>query len=158
MYRKRAEYIGKVGYPIVHMQSVSSPHVRTSFDLLADAYCSTKIFVNLPALSRLLVTKVTEVMACGTFLLTPRLDHPSAYRNMEPSEHRKHLVYYDPDDPGEIGRLVNYYLANPAERDAIAAAGRAEVIKNHAMRLPLRNILDDAESGARPAATRGKRQ
>jgi hypothetical protein len=48
---------------------------------------------------------------------------------MEPSEHRKHLVYYDPDDPGEIGRLVNYYLANPAERDAIAAAGRAEVIK-----------------------------
>ena len=48
---------------------------------------------------------------------------------MEPFEHRKHLVYYDPDDPGEIGRLVNYYLANPAERDAIAAAGRAEVIK-----------------------------
>ena len=48
---------------------------------------------------------------------------------MEPSEHRKHLDSYDPDDPGEIGRLVNYYLANPAERDAIAAAGRAEVIK-----------------------------
>ena len=72
---------------------------------------------------------------------------------MEPSEHRKHLVYYDPDDPGEIGRLVNYYLANPAERDAIAAAGRAEVIKNHAMRLPLRKILDDAESGAHMASS-----
>ena len=113
MYQKRAEYVGRIGYPLVRMQSVSSPNVRTSFDLLADAYCSTKIFVNLPALSRLLVTKVTEVMACGTFLLTPRLDHHSAYRNMEPFEHGKHLVYYNPDDPEEIARLVNYYLANP---------------------------------------------
>ena len=148
MYQKRAEYVGRIGYPLVRMQSVSSPNVRTSFDLLADAYCSTKIFVNLPALSRLLVTKVTEVMACGTFLLTPRLDHHSAYRNMEPFEHGKHLVYYNPDDPEEIARLVNYYLANPSERDAIAAAGRAEVVQNYPMRLPLRKILDDAESGA----------
>ena len=70
MYRKRAEYIGNVGYPIVHIQSVSSSNVRTSFDLLVDAYCSTKIFVNLPGLSRLLVRKITKVMACGTFPLT----------------------------------------------------------------------------------------
>ena len=129
MYRKRAEYIGNVGYPFVHIQSVSSSNVRTSFDLLVDAYCSTKIFVNLPGLSRLLVRKITEVMACGTFPLTSSSRSSSAYRNMEPSEHRKHIVYYDPDDPGEIGRQVTYYLANPAERDAIAAAGRAEVIK-----------------------------
>ena len=59
-----------VGYPIVHIQSVSSSNVRTSFDLLVDAYCSTKIFVNLPGLSRLLVRKITKVMACGTFPLT----------------------------------------------------------------------------------------
>ena len=42
---------------------------------------------------------------------------------------------------------------NPAERDAIAAAGRAHVTKNHAMRLPLRKILDDAESGAHAASS-----
>ena len=145
MYPKRAEYVGRIGYPLVRMQSVASPNPRTSFELLANAYCATKIFVNLPALSRLLVTKVTEVMACGTFLLTPRLDHPSALRNMDLFEHRKHLVYYDPNDPEEIGRLVTYYLANPSEREAIAAAGRDEVVANYPMQLPLRKIVHDAE-------------
>jgi spore maturation protein CgeB len=71
---------------------------------------------------------------------------------MEPFEDRKHLVYYNPDDPEEIARLVNYYLANPTERDAIAAAGRAEVLQKHAMRLPMRKILDDAEKSGTTAA------
>lgn len=145
IYPKRAEYLARIPYKLERIQSVSSPDVRRSFALLADAYGSTRIFVNLPALSRLLVTKVTEVMACGTFLLTPRLDHPSAHRNMAPFEDRKHLVYYDPHAPAEIARLIEYYLAHPAERDAIAAAGRAEILKNHAMRLPLQKILDDAQ-------------
>jgi hypothetical protein len=154
MYRKRAEYLARIGYSLARIQSVSSPDVRKSFELLADAYCSTRIFVNLPAYSRLLVTKVVEVMACGTFLLTPRLDHPSAYRNMAPFQDCKHLVYYDPHDPEEIARLVYYYLENSSEREAIAAAGRDEVIKNHSMRTPLRKMITDAESGAMmPAAS-----
>jgi hypothetical protein len=148
IYPKRAQYLARIPYKLQRIQSVSSPDVRRSFELLADAYGSTKIFVNLPALSRLLVTKVSEVMACGTFLLTPRLDHPSALRNMAPFEDRRHLVYYDPNRPEEIADLVTYYLAHPEEREAIAAAGRAEILKNHAMRLPLQKILDDAQSGA----------
>ena len=147
MYPKRAEFMARIGYSLARIQSVSSPDVRKSFELLANAYCSTRIFVNLPAYSRLLVTKVTEVMACGTFLLTPRLDHPSAYRNMAPFENGKHLVYYDAGDPQEIAKLVYYYIENSSELEAIAAAGRDEVLKSHSMVVPLRKILSDAESG-----------
>ena len=150
MYKKRAEYIASMGFPLARMQPVSSPDVRASFELLADAYCSTKIFVNLPALSRLLVTKVTEVMACGTLLLTPLLDHPSGYRNMDIFENRKHLVYYDPAAPQDIAKLVGHYLANPDERAVIAAAGRAEVLRKHAMHIPLQKILDDAARSLAP--------
>ncbi|MBX9709512.1 MAG: glycosyltransferase [Xanthobacteraceae bacterium] len=144
LYPKREQYLSRVGFPLQRMQSVSSPDTRKSFELLAEAYRSTKIFVNLPALSRLLVGKVFEVMASGTFLLTPRLDHPSALANMSLFESGKHLVYYDPEKPEEIGRLVKYYLDHPEERRAIAQAGHDEVHKHHTLRLRLQKILDDA--------------
>lgn len=152
MYKKRAEYIGRIGYPLVRIQSVTSNDVRKSFELLADAYCAPKIFVNLPAYSRLLVTKVTEVMACGTFLLTPRLDHPTAQRNMLPFENGRHLVYYDPEAPENLAAIIRHYLANPKEREAIAAAGQVEVVENHAMHLPLMKIIQDAEMSAAATA------
>src|SRR5580698_6188037 len=41
---------------------------------LASDYRRIKLFLNLPALSRLLVTKLYEVMACGTFIATPELN------------------------------------------------------------------------------------
>ena len=148
MYQKRVEYIARIKYPLTRIQSVSSNDVRKSFELLSEAYGSTKIFVNLPAYSRLLVTKVTEVMASGTFLMTPRLDHPSAERNMLPFQSGRHLVYFDPEAPEELADLIRYYLENPLERQAIADAGRAEVVENHAMQLPLLKIIRDAEASA----------
>ena len=148
MYKKRVEYIARIKFPLTRIQSVSSNDVRKSFELLSEAYASTKIFVNLPAYSRLLVTKVTEVMATGTFLMTPRLDHPSAVRNMLPFEDGRHLVYYDPEAPEQLAALIRHYLDNPDERQAIADAGRAEVVENHDMRLPLMKIIRDAETSA----------
>lgn len=148
IYQKRAEYIARIGFPLACIRSVSSAVPRKSFEMLADAYCSMKIFVNLPAYSRLLVTKVTEIMACGTFLLTPRLDHPSGMRNMDLFQSGKHLVYYNPDDPAEIGRLIRYYLDHPEERAQIAANGRDEVVRKHSMRIPLQKIIDDAKGAA----------
>lgn len=147
IYKKRADYIGRMGFNLDLLRPVSSDNARTSFGLLADAYCSAKIFVNLPAYSRLLVTKVTEVMACGTLLLTPRLDHPSAQENMKPLEHGKHLLYYDPNRPEEIAQTVNYYLARPAEREALAKRGHDEVHEKHSLKLRLQEILDDADLG-----------
>ncbi len=154
IYPKRAEYLKSVNFPLEMMKPVSSPDTRHSYELLADAYCSTKILVNLPAYSRLLVARVTEALACGTFVLTPRLDHPSALRNMDVYEDRKHLVYYNQDRPDELAGLVRYYLAHPEERAAIAKAGHDEVHARHTLRQRLEKIIADAEALPAPPPPR----
>ena len=100
--------------------------------------------MNLPAYSRLLVTKVTEVLACGTMLITPEMDHPSAVGNMGTFENGKHLVYYKPDRPQDIGGLIAHYLTHDDERARIAAAGSAEVRQHHSLEQKLAKVLQDA--------------
>jgi len=143
LYAKRAEYVRRINANIIHIQSVDDPDKRRSAELLAYACSTPKIFVNLPSLSRLMVTKVTEVMACGTFLLTPKIDHPSALQNMEPFVDRRHLAYYDPEKPEQIGELIAYYLAHEDQRNAIAAAGLAEVRQRHTFLQRVQRILSD---------------
>ncbi|NOG72672.1 glycosyltransferase [Roseicella sp. DB1501] len=146
LYPKRVEYLRRIGLPLARMAPVADPDPVRSFARLAEAYCSTRIFVNLPAYSRLLVTKVTEVMACGTLLLTPAMDHPSGLANMAQFEDRRHLVYYPPDRPEVLEGLIAHYLARPQEREAIAAAGRAEILRAHSLEARLRRLLADAEA------------
>lgn len=143
LYPKRADYVGRINANIIRIQSVDDPDKRRSAELLAYACTTPKIFVNLPSLSRLMVTKVTEVMACGTFLLTPKIDHPAALKNMEPFVDRRHLVYYDPARPEEIGELIAHYLAHEDERNAIAASGLAEVREQHTFLQRVQRILSD---------------
>jgi len=146
MYPKRAEYVSRIGYPLQILPPVSDPDTRHSFELLADAYSSTRIFVNLPSYSRLLVTKVTEVMACRTMLVTPKVDHPSGALNMSQFTDGKHLVYYDSDRPGDIGDIVEHHLRNPSELDAIATAGFEEVARAHTLAQRLEKKIGDATS------------
>ena len=89
----------------------------------AEAYASTQVFVNLPAWSRLLVTKVTEVMACGTMLVTPAMDHPSALGNMAQFEDGRHLVYYPPDRPDRLPRSWRTTAMPPPNRPSPRPAG-----------------------------------
>ncbi len=85
MYRKRAEYIGKVGYPIVHMQSVSSP----SMCARRFAHWPTPIArrrsssTSRPCLDCSL-QKSPRSWPAERFGLDASIDHPSAYCNMEP--------------------------------------------------------------------------
>ena len=144
MYPKRAEYVSRIGYPLNILPPVSDPDPLRSFERLADAYSSTRIFVNLPSYSRLLVTKVTEVMACRTMLVTPKVDHPSGARNMAQFTDGKHLVYYDSDRPGDIGEIVGHYLRSPGELDAIATSGFEEVARAHTLAQRLAKIIADA--------------
>ncbi|TCZ57861.1 glycosyltransferase family protein [Roseicella aquatilis] len=53
-----------------------------------------------------------------------------------------------------LAGLVAHDLAHPAEREAIAAAGRAEVVRAHGLRARLERMLADAEAlrAARAAA------
>jgi spore maturation protein CgeB len=146
LYPKRVEYLQRIGVPLARMAPVSDPDPVRSFARLAEAYGSTRIFVNLPAYSRLLVTKVTEVMACGTMLVTPAMDHPSALANMAQFADGRHLVYYPPDRPGALAEILAHYLHTPTEREAIAAAGREEVVRAHSLRARLERMLSDAEA------------
>ncbi len=144
IYPKRAEYIQQVGFSIDIMPPVHAQHPVESFHRLAQAYNSTKLFVNMPAYSRLLVTKVTEVMACGTMLVQPALDHPSGVRNMEQFVNGKHLVYYDQNRPDELADILKYYLHHPQERDAIAASGLDEIRRAHTMKHIVDRMIADA--------------
>jgi glycosyltransferase involved in cell wall biosynthesis len=144
IYPKRAEYIQQVGFSIDIMPPVHAQHPVESFHRLAQAYNSTKLFVNMPAYSRLLVTKVTEVMACGTMLVQPALDHPSGVLNMEQFVNGKHLVYYDQNRPDELTDILKYYLHHPEERDAIAAAGLDEIRRAHTMKHIVDRMVADA--------------
>ena len=71
--------------------------------------------------------RIFEAMACGQLVLTDRLD--DSRRLHELFQDRVHIVYYN--DIVECMQLLNYYGEHSEERMAIAAAGRAEVLKNH---------------------------
>ena len=148
LYPKRLEYLRETKFPITILPPIRDADPRRSFCRLAEAYASTRIFVNMPAYSRLLVTKVTEVMACRTMLVTPRIDHPSGRCNMLQFEDGKHLLYYDQDRPFELATLLEYYLHHPAEMEAIAAAGSDEIARSHTLAHRLRRIIADAEKFA----------
>jgi hypothetical protein len=150
MYKKRIEYVKDIGSQLTFVPAVydKDQDQLRGFQMLADAYSAARIFVNLPSLSRLLVTKVTEVMACRTMLITPAIDHPSGTRNMTQFEDGKHLVYYDPGRPRDIGPLIEHYLSRPAEVDAIANAGWQEITRAHTLRQRLEKIISDAATAA----------
>lgn len=103
-----------------------------------------KVFFNLPALSRLIVNKVTEVMACGGFLLTPMLSPDGgANRNMALFESGTHLVYYRPSNTPYIAQLLREWISKEmdAERDKIAEAGFRLVQEKHTLEKRVAEIL-----------------
>lgn len=111
---------------------------------LADNYRRVKVFFNLPAMSRLLVSKVYEVMACGTFLLSPQLpaDH-GIDKNREAFESGRHLVYYRSSNLPYVAQLLRDWSSDEkaVEREKIAATGCQEVHEKHSLQSRLETIL-----------------
>lgn len=68
-----------------------------------------------------------EIVASGTFLLSEKPDIviPHNY------EHRNHAVFCQPD-LSDLQELVRYYASHDTEREAIAGAGHAHLLKFHA--------------------------
>ena len=162
LYPKRMEYIEATGLSLTHVRAGDDPSPRRSAELLTEAYCAISIFLSLPSYSRLLVTKVSEVMACRTMLITPTIDHPTALRNMDTFKDGRHLVYYRPDRPDELREIVNYYNTHPRERDEIAEEGWRETVKNHGLASKIHIILEDVNRlrkrrspSAQPASAQG---
>ena len=145
VYPKRRQFAEAITFNLDHVIPAQSTKPRQSFEHLADAYSSIEIFVNMPSYSRLLVTKVTEARACGCMVLTPVIDHPSAGWNLTQFENGEHLVYYNPERPGELGDIIEHFRKHPERREEIASAGLQEILKNHRLETRLRRIIEDAE-------------
>ena len=112
---------------------------------LASNYRRVGVFFNLPAMSRLLVTKIYEVMACGTFCMTPMLsDDKGANQNMKQFHDRKHLVYYRSANLVEVARGLREWSSEESTmfRESIAAAGCKEVHEKHNLKVRLETILE----------------
>jgi hypothetical protein len=121
-------------------------HLEESIRLLVSNTRQIKVFLNMPALSRLLVSKIYEVMSCGTFLLTPLLaEDRGADKNMVPFESGKHLVYYSPSNVGYVAQLLRDWVSpeKDAERARIAEAGCKEVHAKHSLILRLTELMEN---------------
>ena len=97
-------------------------------------YSRAKIVLNLP-LRDDLNFRTFEAMSCGAMLLTRRVKNGQEIL----FEENKHYVAFD--DETELFEKAAYYLSNPGERDAIAAAGLAEVKLHHHLELRVEELL-----------------
>lgn len=161
MYPKRASFLMALRKhkipPIRHgncnIQSLHGYDWEGSMRLLASNTREVKVFFNLPAMSRLLVAKVFETMACGTFLMTPELpDDRGAQKNMELFKHGEHLAYYSPSHLGMVAQMLREWISpeKDAEREKIAAAGCALVHKYHSLEVRLTELLAKLKVGVLP--------
>lgn len=91
---------------------------------MAAVLSASRIVFN-DAVKRDLNMRVFEALCSGSCLLTDRAA-PSGLDELFVD--REHLVIYDDEN---IEDLVAHYLAHESEREAIAAAGRTEVVRRH---------------------------
>jgi len=154
MYPDRKRYLDKLiqhmppnltfRYGPVIVQDLSGIRERESTELLADNYRSLKMFFCLPPISRLIVEKVFDVMACGTFVLYPRLFGESE-ENLQVFEDRKHLVYYSFGYFADNAKQIVHYLQNDEERAKIAKAGCELVHKKYTLEGMLERMLESVK-------------
>lgn len=109
---------------------------------LAANYRSIKVFLNLPAMSNMLVSKVYEVMACGTFLLTSSLPE-DGIKNMDLFKGGKHLVYYKASHIPYLAQLLRDWIdaKHDEDRKIIAETGCKEVHENHSLKKRMEDML-----------------
>jgi Glycosyl transferases group 1 len=152
LYKKRQVFVQALrrhNIPPIHCGRVEVQDIfGYQFEECARRYAENirqiKVFINMPALSRLMVAKVYEVLACGTFLLTPQLpEEQGTHKNMQHFESHKHLMYYSPSNLPYLAQLLREYSSPEMDeiRERIAAAGCAEVHKNHSLELRLTELL-----------------
>jgi hypothetical protein len=152
MYEKRGRFLQalsrhdfpRVRIGTVGIEDLAGWDAEGSARRLADNYRRVGVFFNLPALSQLLVSKIYEVMACGTFCLTPMLSADRGInKNMEPFESGRHLVFYRSSNLPFVAQLLREWSSpeKEAEREKIAAEGCREVHERHSLEKRLEVIL-----------------
>jgi spore maturation protein CgeB len=91
-------------------------------------------------MSRLLVQKIFDIMACDTMVMYPRFPD-DASKNMPLFKDRNHIVYYDLGFFADNGQQVSYYLEHPEEVERIAHAGGEFVRSKYTLESMLSKML-----------------
>ncbi len=117
---------------------------RAYFEDMALAYNSARIGFN-RSIADDLNMRVFEVLCSGTMLLTNRLEGSGLSELLRANEQ---FVDYTSDK--DLFEKLDYYLSHDAERERIAAAGRAEVLSQHTYRRRMETILNVVERGQSP--------
>jgi glycosyltransferase involved in cell wall biosynthesis len=112
---------------------------RAFFDEMARTYSASRVVFN-RSLGNDINMRVFEALACGSLLVTNDLAENG---QEELLGDRVHLAAYRESE--ELIEIIAYYLAHPEEREAIAAAGRAEAVGRHTYRHPMERLLAEAE-------------
>jgi len=153
LYPKRVAYLQKLAgvldteFTVGQVQVVDLSgvcHEETALRYAAELR-RIKVFVLLPSLSQLLVSKVQEVLACGTFLLCPLLESERELvrRNMNTFENGRHLIYYRPSNLRGLADLMKEWSSEEKaeEREKIAWAGCELIHREHSMERKLETVL-----------------
>jgi len=120
VYSKRDEFLRRLvphlqGITLVlgsvQVQDLSGLCVRETASRYAGELRKIKIFVNLPHLSQLAVTKVYEVLACGTFLITPAIAEHQNFENLK-------AHFYDSSRPEQLAESIRFCLEHESDRIA----------------------------------------
>lgn len=129
----------RVGICVV--QDLAGIKDKESTELLAHNYRQIKVFFCLPPMSNLIVEKVVDVMASGTFVMYPRLFASGSDKNLVQFEDGKEIVYYDVGQIVENVKQIRYYLENETERETIARAGHERVLRDYTIEKMMEQIL-----------------
>jgi glycosyltransferase involved in cell wall biosynthesis len=108
-------------------------------------YSRAQIVLNLP-LGDDLNFRTFEAMSCGAMLLTRRIANGQEVLFQEG-------VHFEAfSDEKELFDKIDYYLAHPQEREAIAAAGLAEVRQHHRLEQRIERLLEIVKKNPDKAA------
>jgi glycosyltransferase involved in cell wall biosynthesis len=141
VYPKREPFLSALAPLVTRIVSPFAEDELHTNLLLAHNYQTCKVFVNLPSLSQLLVTKVYEVMACGVPLLTPLLTG-DAVHNMQHFQSTGHLEYYDESNPAALKERIKYMIANPSYSRLLAQQGLEEIRRYHTLEQRMTQVLE----------------
>ncbi len=117
---------------------------KAYFEEMAQVYSSARIGFN-RSIADDVNMRVFEVLCSGAMLLTNRLAGSGLSELFRANEQ---IVEYSSED--ELFEKLAYYLNHEAERERIAAAGRAAVLARHTYRHRLETILDVVQGGRSP--------
>lgn len=133
----------KVIYPKRHLIKRESTRLRLHVffrRVMHDRYIQhinkSKIFINSNSINNGVTMKFTEVLSCGTFLLTEKPEDLKRYG----FENETHLITFE--NLEEFKTKVKYYLKHEEVREKIALQGKEFVKENHSNTVRVKQFTD----------------